>query len=260
MKRFISGAACIILLAACSKSNTVKPPEETPDVLKYLTKVTDDDGGITELTYNAQNHLVSFIGDDNEGMRTSYGNDGNLLMSEVWTEDVLSRLYIDYVNGIPKTGVERYFLRADNSHTDTYNLEYTVENNQVVKIRMHDSARLKPSFDVFIRYEKGNITSALQVPVGEMTDTITYVGWTYGTKRNPYSALKSKYYVSPTGAGVLFQSANEPLTLHSRIPVVNATVREKFVYQYDKEGYPIREARVDEGATDSIIIHYEYRR
>lgn len=263
MKPFISGAACILLLADCSKNNTEKPPDENTGVVQYLMKMTENSGGAGEasmLVYNAQNRLISMEGNDNTGMRLAYDNNGNVVMAEVWTEDVLSRNYIHYVNGVPDTAVERYFRRADNSLLETQFYRYTVENDRVVRIRMRDSAGQTSPSDIYLRYQGGNLTSLLQVPPASMTDTIVFSEWTYGTKRNPFTGCKTEYYVTPVGPAALFQSANEPLTMRFRIPSTSHDFREKYVYLYDKEGYPVREARVDEGATDSLIIHYEYRR
>ncbi len=257
-------AACTLLLIACSKNNNDSPPKDEPVPLKYLTWAGEKNGntkveGVT-ITYNAQNRLASFIQDGgDDGMRTSYNNDGNAITTEVWTEDVLSRIHIHYVNGRPDTAVERFYLKATNQKTDVYFYAYTIENNRVVHIRQRDSAGIKPTTEFSIRYTGENVASMLQTPAGQLTDTVLYAAWTYGTKSNPFSAGKTKYFVSPTGNNIYFQSANEPLTQRFSIPLAGVDFREKYVYQYDAQGYPVRQAGIAEGETDSTIVHYEYR-
>lgn len=264
MKQMLSLAACTLLLTACSKNNNDSPPKDEPVPLKYLIWAGEKNGntkvdGVT-ITYNAQNRLASFIQDNGEdGMRTSYDNDGNAIMNEVWTEDVLSRIHIHYVNGRPDTAVERFYLKATNVKTDVHFMSYTIENNRVVRIRQRDSAGIKPTVDYFIRYTGDNVTSMLQTPAAQIADTVLFAEWTYGTKSNPFSAGKTKFFVSPTGNSLYFQSANEPLTQRYRIPGLDVDLREKFVYQYDKQGYPVRQAGIEAGETDSTIVQYEYR-
>ncbi|WP_298708725.1 hypothetical protein [Chitinophaga sp.] len=264
MKQLLSCAACVLLLAACSKNNNDGPPKEDPAAIKYLTWAGEKNGntkldGIA-ISYNAQNRLESLLQTGGEeGMRKYYDNAGNLITSEVFTEDVLSRLHVHYVNGLPDTAVERYFDRATNDKTDAFFLSYTVENNRVVRIRMEDSAGVKPATDIHVRYTGENVTSILQVPVDDQLDTLSYYEWTYGTKKNPFLASKMKFHVAPTGTALLFQSANDQLTQRFRMPGLDIDEREKYVNQFDASGYPVRQASIVEGETDSTIVYFEYR-
>lgn len=264
MKKILFCTAGITLLMACSKNEATPPPDEKPPIVKFLNWYGIQENGVRSgisLTYNAQNLLTALTPDDEDdtNIRMAYDAAGNLVMSEVWTEDVLSRLFVHYVNGKPDTAVERFYLRATNENYTTNFIEYTLANDRVTRILMKDSAGAYPDSEILVRYQGENVSSLLARPVGQPTDTTQYVEWAYGTKRNPFTASKMKYYVAPTGNSLYYQSANEPLTQLVKMPDLGVTHREKYVYAYDADGYPVRQAGIFDGETDSTIVQYQYR-
>lgn len=241
MKRhFLVALITLTTLVACKKEGS-EEPATNPGSSKTLKKITETKAGQTT-TFNlsyTNSRLTSIRSTDNaEIMTFNYANDGNVTKIESTEPTERNVLEITYANGVPASASYKSFER-DQAQNETlleqYNLQYTVENALVTKVKMivpADPANDEEGFelDYNLSYANGNLTKV------ETGGPFPYVAtFTYGSKKSAFPALL-KYVLDPAGFSLQFFSKNDLLTMNYDYPgtVLDETITN--VYTYDANG------------------------
>lgn len=173
MKRhFLVALVAVSTLVACKKENGNEEPggpSNPGSSSKTLKKIIETTAGQTttyNLTYDASKRLSSVSSTDNSEVTSfTYAGDGNVTKIENKEGNERNVFDITYNNGVPVSGTYKTFekIGANETVTDQYSFQYTVENALVTKIKMivpADPANDQDGYelDYLLSYEGGNLT------------------------------------------------------------------------------------------------------
>lgn len=246
MKRhFLVAMIALSTLAACKKEKGAENPGggSNPGSSKVLKRLVETKGGQTttySLSYDASKRLSSVSSTDNsESMAFTYANDGNVTKIENKEGNVRNVMEISYTNGAPVSATYKSFEKNEAQNetlTEQYSLQYTVENAQVTKIKMIVPADQANDVDGYeldynLSYTNGNLTKI--ETVGDFAFAATF---TYGNKKPAFPAI-FKYALDPAGFSLEFFAKNDLLTMHYDYPGTELDNTITNVYTYDADGY-----------------------
>lgn len=246
MKRhFLVALIALSTLAACKKDKGTNEPggpsNPTPSS-KTLKKIIETKAGQTttyNLTYDASKRLSSVSNTDNSEVTSfTYANDGNVTKIENKDGNERSVFEFTYNNGIPVSGSYKTFEKngANETLTDQYSLQYTVENALVTKIKMivpADPENDEEGYELeyLLSYTGGNLTKIETAGLWAYTATFTY-----GNKKPAFPTM-FKYALDPAGFSLEFFAKNDLLTMHYDYPGTELDDTVTNVYTYDANGY-----------------------
>jgi YD repeat-containing protein len=246
MKRhFLVALIAMSTLAACKKDKgTDEPggPSNPGTPSKTLKKIVETKAGQTttyNLTYDASKRLSSVSSTDNSEVTSfTYANDGNVTKIENKEGNERNVFEITYNNGIPVSGTYKTFEKngANETITDQYSLQYTLENALVTKIKMivpADPENDEEGYELeyTLSYTDGNLT---KVETGGLFGFTA--SFTYGNKKPLFPKL-FKYVLDPAGFSLEFFAKNDLLTMHYDYPGTELDNTITNVYTYDANGY-----------------------
>jgi hypothetical protein len=246
MKRhFLVALIALSTLAACKKdkgnddTNNPSTPGTSSKTLKRIIETKAGQTTTYNFSYDAGKRLSSVSNTDNSEVTSfSYANDGNVTKIENKEGNEKNVFEITYNSGIPVSGTYKTFEKngANETLTDQYTLQYTVENALVTKIKMiipADPANDEEGYELeyLLSYTGGNITKI--ETVGAFAYAATF---TYGTKKPAFPAI-FKYALDPAGFSLEFFSKNDLLTMHYDYPGTELDDTVTNVYTYDSNGY-----------------------
>jgi hypothetical protein len=246
MKRhFLVALIALSTLAACKNDKgTDEPggPYKPGTTSKTLKKIIETKAGQTttyNLTYDANKRLSSVSSSDNSEVTSfTYAGDGNVTKIENKEGDERNVFEITYNNGIPVSGTYKTFEKngANETITDHYSLQYTVENALVTKIKMIVPADIENDeegyeLDYLLSYTGGNLTKVETEGLFAFT-----ASFTYGNKKPLFPTL-FKYVLDPAGFSLEFFAKNDLLTMHYDYPGTALDNTITNVYTYDSNGY-----------------------
>lgn len=247
MKRhFLVALIALSSLVACKKekgNDNTGGGGSNPGSSKVLKRIIETKGGQTttyNFSYDASKRLSSVISTDNsEAMSFTYANDGNVTKIENKEGNVRNVMDITYSNGIPVSATYKSFEKDQTQNetlTEQYSLQYTVENAQVTKIKMivpADPANDEEGYelDYNLSYQNGNLTK-----IETVGDFAFSASFTYGNKKPAFPSF-FKYALDPAGFSLEFFSKNDLLTMHYDYPGTELDNTITNVYTYDADGY-----------------------
>jgi YD repeat-containing protein len=243
MKRhFLVALIAVSSLVACKKENNETRNPSNPHSSKILKRIVETKDGQTttyNFSYDASKRLSSVSSADNSEVTSfTYANDGNVTKIENKEGNERNLFEIAYNNGIPVSGTYKTFQKngANETLTEQYGLQYTVENALVTKIKMiipADPANDDEGYelDYTLSYTSGNLTKV------ETGGLFAYAAtFTYGNKK-PAFPVMFKYALDPAGFSLEFFSKNDLLTMHYDYPGTELDNSITNVYTYDADGY-----------------------
>lgn len=245
MKRhFLITLLVLSTLVACKKEKGEEgQSSSTPGSSKTLKRIIETKNG-QNTTYNffydAAKRLNSISSTDNsEVMSFTYANDGNVTKIENKEGNERNVMDISYSNGIPVSATYKTYEKNEAQNetlTDQYSFQYTVENALVTKIKMivpADPANDEEGYelDYNLSYTNGNLTKI--ETVGDFAFTASF---TYGNKKQAFPAI-FKYALDPAGFSLEFFSKNDLLTKSFDYPGTELDDAVTTVYTYDANGY-----------------------
>ncbi|HWI90254.1 MAG TPA: hypothetical protein VNT20_03220 [Flavisolibacter sp.] len=247
MKRhFLVALIALTSLVACKKekgNDNTGDGGSNPGSPGVLKRIIETKGGQTttyNFSYDASKRLSSIISTNNsEAMAFTYANDGNVTKIENKEGNERNVMDITYSNGIPVSATYKSFEKdqaQNETLTEQYSLQYTVENAQVTKIKMivpADPANDEEGYelDYNLSYQNGNLTK-----IETVGDFAFSASFTYGNKKPAFPAF-FKYALDPAGFSLEFFSKNDLLTMHYDYPGTELDNTITNVYTYDANGY-----------------------
>lgn len=246
MKRhFLVALLAMSTLVACKKDKenegTGGPsnPGSSSKTLKRIVETKDGQTTTYNLTYDASKRLSSVSSTDNSEVTSfTYTGDGNVTKIENKEDNERNVFEITYNNGIPVSGTYKTFekIGANETITDQYSLQYTVENALVTKIKMIVPADPENDeegyeLDYMLSYTGGNLTKVETEGLFGFT-----ASFTYGNKKPLFPTL-FKYVLDPAGFSLEFFAKNDLLTMQYDYPGAQLDMTITNVYTYDANGY-----------------------
>lgn len=246
MKRhFLVAVIALSTLVACKKEKGSDDNSggSNPGSSKVLKRIIETKAGQTttyNFSYDAAKRLSSIASTDNsEAMAFTYANDGNVTKIENKEGNVRNLMEISYSNGAPVSATYKTFEKNEAQNetlTEQYSLQYTVENALVTKIKMivpADPANDEPGYelDYNLSYANGNLTKI--ETVGAFAFAATF---TYGNKKPAFPA-SFKYALDPAGFSLEFFAKNDLLKINYDYPGTELDNVISNVYTYDADGY-----------------------
>lgn len=245
----------ITFLSACKDKDNPAPNNSK----KYLKKVVSVEAGVTSVynvTYDAQNRIISSNREDGVETREFTYNDKGLLSKVVLKQDRDHDIYeFTYTAaGVPQSGTHKMYLEGALNATENY--EYTLTNGKVTQIHSHTETEDGEQETIYKLFYTGENFTKLtsEGDAGEATVTLTY-----GNKKSPYSGFLMKYALVPSLAFELF-SPNEMLTMDMKFigggPDFSSTV----TYTYGADGFPTKSVtKFSDDADEDVTSTFEYR-
>lgn len=243
-KYFLVTLVALSSLVACKKEkgNDDQGNPSNPSTAKTLKKIIETKAGQTttyNVSYNASKRLSSITSTDNSEVTSfTYANDGNVTKIDNKEGNERNVFEITYNNGLPVLGTYKTFEKdgANETLTEQYSLQYTVENALVTKIKMiipADPANDEEGYEVDfnLSYTGGNLTKVEAGGFYGFTATFTY-----GNKKPLFPAL-FKYVLDPAGFSLEFFAKNDLLTMHYDYAGTALDETITNVYTYDANGY-----------------------
>lgn len=242
---------CIFILSACNKNEPGDPRESEPlltrpDTIRFTGAnnftyakffIYDNNGkylGLGGLSYGI---FYSYNSEDRVSSVKSIGINNGSNQPVVTTT-------VHYQNGLPISGsLKNYAVdyKDINPQYWTDSIQYTVLNNQVVRIRYfdrrhyadktHQLLRLEPgTTDTYtVSYERNNLSKLVR------GSTVLWDA-TYGTKKGYFAAHKMKFFLF-YGEDPELHSEND-LTSATQPSSISAWQKSTYSYQYNLAGYP----------------------
>jgi len=250
MKKHLLVVAMAVLttLVACKKEKGTETGgtgggPSNPASTKTLKKMVETRAGQTttyNFSYNAGKQLTSVKSTDNsEALSFTYDGNGNV--TKIESKDGSDREVFEfmYANGVPVTGsFKSYELNEAQAEilAEQYAFAYTVENNQVTKIKAivpadPENDQEGYELDYNLSYTNGNLTKVESAGVFAYTATFTY-----GNKK-PILPKVLKYALDPAGFSLEFFAKNDLLTKSFDYPGTEMDDTITNVYTYDADGY-----------------------
>jgi YD repeat-containing protein len=243
-KHFLVALVALSSLVACKKEkgNDDTNTPSNPSTAKTLKKIVETTAGQTatyNLSYDASKRLTSVSSTDNSEVTSfTYANDGNVTKIENKEGNERNVFKISYNNGIPVLGTYKTFEKNGTNETITeqYSLQYTVENALVTKIKMIVPADPANDIDGYeldynLSYTGGNLTKIEAGGLYAFT-----ASFTYGNKK-PMFPSSFKYVLDPAGFSLDFFAKNDLLTMHYDYSGTELDDMVTNVYTYDANGY-----------------------
>jgi len=245
----------IAFLSACKDKDNTTPNNSK----KFLKKVTSVEAGVTtvyNVTYDAQNRIISSNREDGVETREFTYNDKGLLSKVVLKQDKDNDVYEFTYNaaGAPQTGTHKMY--AEGALYATENYQYTLVNGKVTQIHsVTDTQEGQQETTYKLFYTGENFTKLTsEGDAGEATVTLTY-----GNKKSPYSGFLMKYALVPSLAFELF-SPNEMLTMDFVYAGGGPDFSSKVTYTYGADGYPVKSVtEFSDDTENDVESTFEYR-
>lgn len=245
----------ITFLSACKDKDNPAPDNSK----KFLKKVVSVEAGVTtvyNVTYDAQNRIISSNREDGLETREFSYNDKGFISKISLRQDKDNDVYEFTYNaaGEPQAGIHKMY--AEGALYATENYQYTLANGKVTQIHSithTEEGDVETTYKLF--YTGANFTKLTsEGDVGEVNVTLTY-----GNKRSPYSGFLMKYALVPSIAFELF-SPNEMLTMDFKYTGGGPDFSSTVTYTYGADGFPVKSVTKFADNTDNDITStFEYR-
>lgn len=245
----------ITFLSACKDKDNPAPNNSK----KFLKKVVSVEAGVTtvyNVTYDAQNRIISSNREDGLETREFTYNDKGFISKISLRQDKDNDVYeFTYsAAGIPQAGTHKMY--AEGALYATENYQYTIENGKVTQIHsLTDTEYGEQETTYKLFYTGANFTKLIsEGDAGEVNVTLTY-----GNKKSPYSGFLMKYALVPSIAFELF-SPNEMLTMDFKYVGGGPDYSSTVTYTYSADGFPTQSITKFSGDTDNDVTStFEYR-
>lgn len=245
----------ITFLSACKDKDNPAPDNSK----KFLKKVVSVEAGATtvyNVTYDAQNRIISSNREDGLETREFTYNDKGFISKISLRQDKDNDVYEFIYNaaGEPQTGTHKMYSEGALSATENY--QYTIANGKVTQIHsiIHtEDGEMETTYKLF--YTGANFTKLTsEGDAGEVNVTLTY-----GNKKSPYSGFLIKYALVPSIAFELF-SPNEMLTMDFKYVGGGPDFFSTVTYTYGADGFPTKSVTKFADETDNDVMStFEYR-
>jgi YD repeat-containing protein len=247
----------VVLLVGCKKDKNDTETPDNPTTAKVLKRIIETENGVTTtntLSYGGNKRLIAITSNDGEQfVKFTYDDNGNITKIENKADDVKNIFEFSYNNSLPVSGNFKSYevTGSEEVLTNTYDLQYTVVNGMVTKIKAiipanPSNGQQASNVEYDLAYSNGNLTRIASGGIAAYS-----AAFTYGSKK-PVFPVVSKYILDPAGFSAQFYAKNEILTIAYDFPGNTLDNTITTAYTYDAQGYVLT---ANDGETQS---RFEY--
>lgn len=230
----------------------------------YVTKMTNENGSYTQVSYDADNHVVKIEEFDSLGAADGYSvftyTSGNMTKMEGYNAGAIdSKLEISY-NSENQPIKSDMFTDQGTGLTKIGYYEYTYSSSKLSKISMFFEilSQMKEVKKSEFEYSGDNVSKVTNYELGgtltlELSGTVEY---TYDDKKNPFLNIGLNYFMGD----IQFISKNNytKMTIKDETGTIADDESANITYEYSTENYPTKATIVTFDNSNTEISTYTY--
>jgi hypothetical protein len=254
-----------LTFASCKKDDDDDGDGGTPTAKTcYVTKMTNENGSYTQVSYDADDHVVKTEEFDSLGAADGYSvftyTSGNMTKMEDYDSGAIdSKLEITYNSENQPIKLD-IFTDQGTGLTKVGYYEYTYSSSKLTKLSMFFEvlSQMKEIQKSEFEYSGDNVSKITNYEIGasltlELSGTVEY---TYDDKKNPFLNIGLDYFMGD----IQFISKNNYTKMTTK-DETGTTIDDESTnatYEYSAENYPTKSTTVAFDNSDTEISTYTY--